>query len=87
MDFQIENIVHSTTCDHCDQGDGCIFPHYGLAPHSHDLSGGTFIGSTRPKLKTEWPENFTEDPEEPGMGTYTHCLHCGAPNQPEENQT
>lgn len=49
--------------------------HYGLAPHTHDLSGGSFIGSTREISKDQWPSNFTEDPEEPGLGFWT-CDNC-----------
>jgi len=51
------------------------FPQYGVAPHTHDLSSGSFIGSTRVTPKSEWPPNFTEDPEVPGCGTY-ECPDC-----------
>jgi hypothetical protein len=59
----------------CDSEYHEYFPHYGPAPHNHDLSGGDFIGSTRLKPKSEWPRNFTEDPEVPGCGTYV-CPYC-----------
>ncbi len=52
-----------------------IYPHYGVAPHTHDLSGGSFIGSTRTKPKDQWPENFVEDAEAEGCGTY-YCPDC-----------
>jgi hypothetical protein len=52
-----------------------MFPHYGIAPHTHDLSKGTFIGSTRTLDKKDWPKNFIEDPDEPGLGTYV-CPEC-----------
>lgn len=68
------------TCPRCDVGGGeCVFPYYGLAPHTHDLSARSYIGSTRILPQTEWPENFegSDDEEEEGYGVYTHCLDCG----------
>ena len=57
-----------------------FYPQYGVAPHDHDLSKGSFIGSTVMKPRKEWPPNFTEDPEVPGCGTY-ECPEClGSPN-------
>ena len=51
--------------------DGYFFPHYGMAPHSHNLSKtGSFIGSTEIKDKPEWPDNFIEDKDAEGCGTY-----------------
>lgn len=77
-----ENTDHPQSCGSCDDGDGgCIYPYYGLAPHTHAGVTGdpkSFFGSTRMLPKAEYPENFSEDPEQPGMGTFTHCLHCGA---------
>lgn len=52
-----------------------MYPNYGIAPHKHDLSGGSFIGSTRTLPKEEWPPNFFEDPDEPGLGVY-ECPEC-----------
>lgn len=53
-----------------------MYPYYGVAPHTHDLSKtGSFIGSTVYVPKKNWPNNFHEDPEEPGLGTYT-CPKC-----------
>ena len=45
-------------CEHCDDGDGlCVFPYYGVAPHTHDFAGN-WIGSTRVLPKGEWGDNF-----------------------------
>lgn len=59
--------------EECAEG---FFPYYGLAPHTHDLSGGSFIGSTRIAPKETWPKNFIEDPEAETCGTYV-CPDCG----------
>jgi hypothetical protein len=69
-------------CEHCNDGEGdCIYPWYGCAPHSHDLDKtGSFIGSTVLDDKSAWPENFIEDMEAGGLGTYAYCLECGRPN-------
>jgi len=75
------------TCEHCEiPGEGCAYPYYGLAPHTH--VGDRLIGSTKLKPKAEWPDNFCEDGEVPGCGIYTHCPECGAPDadqQPESD--
>lgn len=67
------------TCEHCDDGSGaCAFPYYGVAPHTHATCDTTVpVISTRLLPKSEWPANFTEDPDVPGLGTYTHCPECG----------
>jgi len=66
-------------CEHCNNGEGeCAYPWYGMAPHKHE--GKQMVGSTVVDDKSEWPENFDEDCEMEGLGTYTHCLHCGRPN-------
>lgn len=63
------------TCNHCNDGEGeCAYPYYGLAPHSHE--GKYWIGSTVMDDKSTWPENFKEDPDCPGMGTFKYCAHC-----------
>lgn len=71
-------------CDDCNDGDGnCVFPYYGLAPHSHggkEFEGSAVVGSTELKPKSQWTENFFEDAEVPGLGTYGHCLTCNRPN-------
>lgn len=59
----------------CEYRDHECYPSYGVAPHIHDLSGGSFIGSTRLLKKEMWPANFIEDPEAPGCGTYL-CPGC-----------
>jgi hypothetical protein len=72
-------------CELCDDSEGvCVFPYYGVAPHVHDVTGReshadpmAIMGSTRVLPKSEWPSNFQEDPECPGLGTYTHCPRCG----------
>ena len=66
----------------CKNEDCEMFPHYGLAPHTHDLSSGSFIGSTRTSSKDKWPDNFVEDKEEPGLGTW-YCPECKSGFQPE----
>ena len=74
------NVIPSDNnfCEYCHDGEGeSIYPYYGLAPHTHNLSiSGGFIGSTDFTSKAEWPDNFNEDPEAEGCGSYTHCLHC-----------
>jgi hypothetical protein len=60
-------------CEYCDDGNGeSVFPYYGLAPHTHKTG---IIGTT--EFTGEIPENFCPDFEDEGLGTYTHCLHCG----------
>lgn len=54
---------------HADECPGC---YYGTAPHYHDLSGGSIVGSTRLLPREEWPSNFTPDPEDASAGVY-HC--------------
>lgn len=57
-------------CDQCDDGDGhCVFPYYGVAPHTHALP------------REQWGPNFREDPESPGQGVYMRCPHCGRGEQ------
>jgi hypothetical protein len=68
-------------CPQCDDGDGhCVFPYYGMGPHKHHLTKAdrnAWIGSTIELPQSEWPDNYCEDAEVPGLGTYTHCPHCG----------
>lgn len=64
------------TCEHCNDGDGfCVFPFYGVAPHVH--VDGEWIGSTQLLPREQWGNNFEEDPDCPGLGTYLRCPHCG----------
>lgn len=67
------------TCDFCDDGDGgCVYPYYGLAPHSHKLHRGRIVTITSTR---DFPDNFVVDQEHPAdgptCGVYTHCLNCG----------
>lgn len=66
------------SCEHCTDPDGLpCFPQYGLAPHKHKPIGtasGWMVTVQSPR--EEWPENFMEDPDEPGTGIYW-CPHCG----------
>ena len=69
-------------CEHCDDGDGhCVFPYYGIAPHTHALPTPThptdWIGSTVTLPRDQWGDNFREDPDCPGCGTYLRCEKCG----------
>lgn len=62
----------------CENDDHDLYPHYGLAPHKHvgiTSDPMSFIGSTKFDDKSEWPDNFVEDKQEPGMGTY-YCPWC-----------
>lgn len=70
-EVQIQHRLVRETCTQCD-GQGSW---YGMAPHKHDLSRGTFIGSTRIEPKEVWPKNFHEDPECEGCGIWT-CPTC-----------
>lgn len=69
-------------CYHCDDGDGrCVFPYYGVAPHTHEMPRHArtpdWLGSTRLLPREQWGDNFREDPDCPGQGTYLRCEHCG----------
>lgn len=72
-----------SSCEHCVDPDGeSIYPHYGVAPHTcfFRKPGGIEknpLGTSDVLPKSQWPENFIEDEEAPGCGTYTHCLVCG----------
>jgi hypothetical protein len=68
-------------CDFCTDpaGDDC-FPMYGAAPHIH--VGERYIGSTRLLPRSEWPDNFEEDPDCKGLGTYW-CPKCGHGKPPK----
>ena len=76
-------------CEHCDDGDGfSVFPYYGTAPHTHALPTPThptdWIGSTRLLPRDQWGDDFREDPDCPGLGTYLRCEHCGAGELPND---
>lgn len=79
------NATTGKCCDHCELPDdeGCAFPWYGLAPHSHDMARtGSFIGSTVLEPRDTWPKNFREDPDCEGCGTYEYCPHCAGEVEP-----
>lgn len=67
-------------CEHCVDPDGvCCFPMYGVGPHKHvgvTTAPGSWIGCTIELPKTDWPKNYEEDPDCPGLGTWW-CPHCG----------
>lgn len=68
------------SCENCIDPDGArCFPVYGLAPHKHftDLIDGVKVLGTSFAPKDTWPENFSPDPEDDTLGTYTHCPECG----------
>ncbi len=68
------------TCKYCDDGDGfCAFPYYGVAPHEWSEPG---VSRKRILPKEQWPENFEQDKDTPGCGTYTHCPECGDGDKP-----
>lgn len=74
-------------CERCNDGDGiCVFPYYGVAPHKHEgVEPGkprSWLGSTHILPRTEWPDNFREGADGPGLGTYTHCPYCGEGESP-----
>ncbi|WP_229510776.1 MULTISPECIES: hypothetical protein [unclassified Massilia] len=66
------------SCEHCTDPDGqpCM-PSYGVAPHEcfYKIPGAK-IGESRLLPREQWPDNFAEDPDSPGLGTYW-CPVCG----------
>ena len=66
-------------CAECDDGDGnCVFPYYGVAPHTHEAAyPAEWLGSTRLLPRDQWGGNFREDEDAPGHGTYLRCGGCG----------
>jgi hypothetical protein len=72
------------SCQYCTDPDGSpCYPMYGVGPHTcfYKIPGAK-IGQSVPLPKEEWPENYQEDPDDPGMGTYW-CQHCGE-GKPEQ---
>jgi hypothetical protein len=47
-----------------------IYPYYGVAPHKHVMSYAGEIAVTFAIPKEEWPDNFVEDEDAPGCGTW-----------------
>ena len=63
------------TCPQCTDEDGeSCYPTYGVGPHVH--SGNSMISATVALPKEQWPENYSEDPDCPGLGTWW-CSACG----------
>lgn len=74
------------SCDYCANSDGTsCFPSYGPAPHScfYKLTGAE-IGESQALPRDEWPDNFQEDADCAGLGTYwcPHCWHGRPPLTP-----
>ena len=72
------------TCEFCDDGEGhCVYPYYGVAPHTHEFPKEwmsdpmAVIGSTRVLPREQWPNNFREDADCAGCGVYLRCNKCG----------
>jgi len=56
-------------CNHHLDPDGePCYPYYGLAPHDH-------ADHSAIAPKEQWPSNFEEATDDPGMGVY-HCPEC-----------
>lgn len=73
------------SCEHCtdENGEAC-YPMYGVGPHRHEGDG--MLGSTVILPRDEWPSNYWEDPECPGLGVWT-CPYCSsAEPAPAESQ-
>ena len=74
---KINQQVSVMSCNECTDLSGeKIYQYYGVAPHNSGCLNSP-IGQSRILAKEEWPENFREDRDVPGCGTYTHCLNCG----------
>lgn len=73
-----DSVKVRNACDHCDDGDGhCVFPYYGVAPHTHTATHpADWLGSTKLLPRDQWGDNFREDPECPGQGVYMRCPKC-----------
>lgn len=71
------NSLIDGNCPACDDGEGgCVFSHYGVAPHVCAYKLG--VGPSYVLPPEQWPENFL--PDGIGCGVYTHCLECGRPS-------
>lgn len=77
-------------CDYCTDKDGnCFFPQYGVGPHKHEGMTDdpkSYLGSTVYLPKEEWPDNYKEDEECPGLGAYW-CPKCGEGKNSDETKT
>ncbi len=67
---------HCPSCTDPDTGE-YLCPHYGVGPHTcyHKIPNAV-IGQSQPLPKSEWPKNYVEDPDCPGMGIW-YCPDCG----------
>lgn len=65
-------------CEHCRSDDGeLLYPHYGVGPHRCFYKiPGAIVGQSEPLQPGQWPENYREDPDVPGMGIWW-CGACG----------
>ncbi len=61
-------------CEWCIDPDGALcYPSYGIAPHTYS-DKLSFVPVILPR--DQWPDNFREDPDNPGCGTYQWCPKC-----------
>lgn len=70
-------------CESCQacidfMGTPCL-PQYGIAPHRHAFF---VLGATEFVPRSEWPDNFVEDPKQPYEGTW-FCATQGCENSKE----
>jgi len=65
-------------CKSCTDPNGeACYPAYGVGPHKcYWKIPGAVLGQSQPLPKDEWPENYQEDSECPGMGIWW-CPECG----------
>jgi hypothetical protein len=70
------------SCKHCTNEDGeVLLPAYGPAPHiCYYKIPRAIIGQSIVLPHEQWPDNFIEDPEVPGLGVY-FCHSCGKEQQ------
>lgn len=75
-------------CPACvDEDGGALYPCYGVGPHRcfYKIPGAQ-VGQSEPLPREEWPANYIEDAECPGMGTYW-CPACGHGKPEQRNVT
>jgi hypothetical protein len=63
---------------------------YGVGPHKHkivrDENGSILLSTTEMTPREEWPENFAEDDESPGIGVWI-CLSCAGSGEERDTVT
>lgn len=66
------------SCQYCTDPNGVpCFPSYGPAPHTCFYKiDDAVIGQSVTLPRDQWLDNFQEDPDCPGCGTYW-CPYCG----------